>query len=61
MGILEKYKKMVSGKDSNIKIPKSFQTDEVREAVDVTERGFGNHSEIPNDYDEMERKGAERR
>ena len=60
-GFLRSIKRWFQGKDSNIKIPKSFQTDEVREAVDVTERGFGNHSEIPNDYDEMERKDAERR
>lgn len=60
-GFLRNIKRWFQGKEGNIKVPRSFQTEEVREAVNVAERGFDNHSEIPNDYEEMEKKDAEKR
>lgn len=59
-GFLRNIKRWFQGKEGNIKVPRSFDTDEVREATNVAERGFGS-AEIPNNYDEQEIKDAERR
>lgn len=52
---LRNIKRWFQGKEGNIKIPRTFQNEDIHEAVNVAERGFG-HTEIPADYEEMAKK-----